>query len=350
MEQVRIGIVGVQHFHALSFLETFSGRADVELVGVAEAEPERCARLRRACKLPLFQDFRELVDETQPHALALYSKPSERPAHICECARRGIHVWTDKPFATTLDGLGQVERALAESDIALMVTVAGGYGARSHALKEVLHGGELGELVQWVGLSSHRFRLPPEFDWERPAWAADWHQSGGIIAGMAIHGINQFRWLADSPIVSISAVHGNKRFPALTDFQDHCVVMLKTAAGAQGIIQATWLTPDAELSHSQSATFVFGTRGYVEIIGSGIAHGLQAQKGRAHATIATDDAPPRPFQPDPKFERSTAEDFLAQVRTGSPPLVSRSFLVETMRVALLAREAAERCETIHPTP
>ena len=41
MDKVRIGIVGVQHFHVFSFLERFSNRADVELVGVAEGEAAR---------------------------------------------------------------------------------------------------------------------------------------------------------------------------------------------------------------------------------------------------------------------------------------------------------------------
>jgi len=347
MDKVRMGIIGVQHFHVFALLERFAGRADVELVGVAEAEPERCSRLRRACELPLFRDFRELIDETHPCAVALYNRPADRSDVICECARRGIHVWTDKPIAVTLDGLERVERALAQSDTALMMTVAGGYGARAHALKQMLHGGELGELAQFVELSSHRFHLPAEFDWERPAWAGDWRQAGGLIVEMAIHGINQFRWLADSPIVGISAEHGNRRFPELPHFHDHCAVLLRAADGAQGIIQSTWLTPDAEPSHGRSATFVFGTRGYVEAVGSGIAHGLQAQEGRAQATIATDDAPPRPFSPGPGPGRSAAEDFLAQIRTGRPPLLKKEFFLETMRVALLARDAAERRETIH---
>ena len=349
-ESVRIGIVGVQHFHVFSFLETFSNRADVELVGVAEADPDRCARLRSECELPLFEDVRELIDGTHPDALALYNKASDRPAVICECARRGIHVWTDKPIATTLEDLERVEQALGESDVAFMMTVAGGYGARAHALKQMLHGGELGELVQFVALGSHRFRLPVDFNWERPAWAGDWRQAGGLIVEMGIHGINQFRWLADSPIVSISAEHGNRRFPELPHFHDHCAVLLRAADGAQGIIQSTWLTPDAEPSHGRNATFVFGTKGYVEAIGSGIAHGLQARGGRAHATITTDDAPPRPFKPDPGPGRSAAEDFLTQILTGRQPLVGKDFLLETVRAALLARDAAERHETIHVEP
>jgi len=206
------------------------------------------------------------------------------------------------------------------------------------------------ELVQFVASGSHRFHLPVDFGWERPAWAGDWRQAGGLIVEMGIHGINQFRWLADSPIVSISAEHGNRRFPELPHFHDHCAVLLRAADGAQGIIQSTWLTPDAEPSHGRNATFVFGTKGYVEAIGSGIAHGLQARGGRAHASVTTDDAPPRPFQPDPGPGRSAAEDFLTQILTGRQPLVGKDFLLETVRAALLARDAAERHETIHVEP
>lgn len=346
MDKVRMGIVGVQHFHVFSFLETFSGRSHVELVGAVEAEPERYARLRKVCDLPLFPSFQELVDRTHPDAVALYNKPTERAGVICECARLGIHVWADKPIATTPEDLGRVKRALAQRPVALMVTVAGGYGARSARLKQMLDSGELGELAQFVSLSAHRFHLPAEFDWKRPAWASDWREAGGLILEMAIHGINEFRWLAGSPIVRVSAAHGNKRFPEFPHFQDHCAVLLEAANGAQGLIQSSWLTPTGEPSHGRSASCVFGSKGFVEMVGSGIAHGLQAQAGEAVATVVTDDAPPRPFRPEGAGARRAAEDFLAQVRTGERPLVDAEFFLETMRVALLAREAAERGQTI----
>jgi predicted dehydrogenase len=347
MDKVRMGIVGVQHFHVFSFLETFSGRSHVELVGVVEAEPERYARLRKVCDLPLFESFAELVDRTRPDAVALYNKPTERAGVISECARLGIHVWADKPVATTPEDLSRVKRALAQRPVALMVTVAGGYGARSARLKQMLDGGELGELAQFVSVGSHRFQLPAEFDWERPAWASDWREAGGLILEMGIHGINEFRWLAGSPIVRVSAAHGNKRFPEFPHFQDHCAVLLEAASGAQALIQSSWLTPTGEPSHGRSASFVFGSKGFVEMVGSGIAHGLQAQAGEGAATVVTDDAPPRPFRPEAAGARRAAEDFLAQVRSGERPLVDADFFLETMRVALLAREAAERGQTIH---
>jgi len=344
---VRIGIVGVQHFHVFDFLQTFSDRDDVELVGVAEGELDRRARLRRARELPEFDDLETLIHETRPDALALYNKPSDRAEVIRRCAEQGIHVWTDKPIATTLEDLDGVEQALAGCDIALMVTVAGTYSPRTHALKQLLGGGELGKLAQFVSISSHRFVLPQELDWKRPAWAGDWRGSGGLIAEMAIHGISEFRRLVDSPIVSISAQQGNARFPSLPHFQDHCVVLLRAKSGAQGIIQSTWLTPGEEPSHGRFATFVVAAKGYVEIVSGGIAHGLQARQDRAHAIIASDDAPPRTFEPGPGLGRSAADDFLDQVRSGKPPLVPREFFLESMRVALLAREAAQRDETIH---
>lgn len=342
-----MGVVGVQHFHVFSFLETFSDRADVELVGVVEAEPQRHARLRRACDLPLFQTFGELVDRTRPEAVALYNRPTERAALISECARLGIHVWADKPVATTLEDVSRVKRALAQNPVALMVTVAGGYGARSARLKQMLDGGELGELAQFVTMASHRFHLPAAFDWERPAWASDWREAGGLIVEMAIHGISEFRWLAGSPIVRVSAAHGNKRFPEFPHFQDHCAVLLEAASGAQGLIQSSWLTPTCEPSHGRNATFVFGSKGSVEMVSGGIAHGLQARGGEGVATVVTDDAPPRPFRPEGVPARRAADDFLAQVRTGERPLVDADFHLETMRLALLAREAADTGKTIH---
>jgi len=347
MDKVRIGIVGVQHFHVFSFLETFSDRDGVEVVGVAEADRHRRDRLRRACRLPFFDDFDELIDQMQPDAVALYNPPAQRPDAICRCAEQGIHVWTDKPVALTLDDLNRVRKTLAGSGIAFMMTVAGGYGAATHRLREMLGSGELGPLVQFVELGQHRFRLPKEFDWERSPWEEDRHQSGGIILQMAIHGISRFLWLADSPVVAVSAVEGNSRFAETPEFRDHCWVTLRTDRGAQALVQSSWLVPDADTVHSRGSTSVSGTKGLVMTGGTSIAHGLEPSKAQGQGLVVTDDAPPRPFEPGPGPGRSSADDFLAEIRSGTPPLVSRDFLLEVMRIAILAREAGESGETLH---
>ena len=347
MEPVRIGIVGVQHFHVFSFLETFSKRDGVEIVGVAEADHHRRDRLRKVACLPLFDDFDELVDQVHPDAVALYNPPAERPAAICRCAEQGIHVWTDKPIALTLDGLDRVRQALAGSRIAFMMTVAGGYSAATHRLREMLGSGELGRLVQFVELGQHRFRLPKDFGWERSPWEEDHRQSGGLTLQMAIHSISRFLWLADSPVVAVSAVEGNSRFAEIPEFRDHCWVTLRTDRGAHALVQSSWLIPDADTVHSRGSTSISGTGGSVMTGGTSIAHGLEPSKAEGQGLVVTDDAPPRPFEPGPGPGRSAADDFLAEIRSGTPPLVSRDFLLEVMRTAILAREAGESGKTLH---
>lgn len=345
-ETIRMGVVGVRHFHVFETLRTFGRREDVEVVGVAESDRERRERLLRDHPLPCFESLDAMLDGARPDAVALHNLPSERADTICRCAERGIHVWTDKPVALDRDQLERVRAALADGRIAFSMNVAGGYSPVAHGLREKIRSGGIGDLVQFVDAGQHGLKLPAAAAWERLPWELDASQSGGLIVQMAIHAISRFLWIADSPVISISAERGNSRFPEYPRFDDHCSVTLTTAAGSKAIIQSSWLLPEGDDVHSRSLSCVVGTNGYYQAHGTGVAHGLEARKDGARDLIVTGDAPPRAFDPGDGPGRTAPDDFIAAIRGEAEPYVSPEFYLEVMRIALLGREAAERGETI----
>jgi predicted dehydrogenase len=84
----------------------------------------------------------------------------------------------------------------------------------------------------------------------------------------------------------------------------------------------------------------------LEVTSPGIAHGLERTPERQQVILTTAGQPPH--APDLGRERlpSAEDDFLAAVETGRQPAVSAAFLIESQRVALLARDAADQHKTI----
>jgi myo-inositol 2-dehydrogenase/D-chiro-inositol 1-dehydrogenase len=270
---------------------------------------------------------------------------SEKPTVIATCAAAGIHVYTDKPMATTLEGNARIAQAIRQAKTLLLMSAAGGYGA-TVGWKRLIELGALGDLVQFVNIAPHRLQLRPDAGWTRPLWSYERQQNGGVIVDLAVHGINMWRYLSGREVVEVTAVHSNRRFPQYPQLEDSASVLLRMDDNSTAFLAPSWLTPDAEPSHGRSATYIIGTTGQLEITSPGLVHGLERAQERQEVVLTT--ASQSPHRPDMALDhRSSAEDdFLAAVENGSQPAISAEFLLESQRIALLARDAADQQRTI----
>lgn len=342
---IQVAAIGFQHQHIFGMLDHLLARPEVALVALAEHDAALRAQAAARYPVTAYADYHELLARERPQVAVLAPVNSDKPAVIAACAAAGVHVWTDKPMATTLDGLTQIDAAVTKAGTLLAMSASGGYGA-SVAWKRLIDRGELGELVQFVNLAPHRLHLRPEGGWARPAWSYEREQNGGIIVDLAIHGINMWRYLSGREVAAVTAVHANRRFPEHPRLEDHASVLLTMDDGATAFLAPSWLTPDAEPSHGRGATYIIGTQGQLEVTSPGIAHGLERTRERQHVLVTTAGQPPH--APGFGGERlpSAEDDFLAAVATGRQPAVAAAFLIESQRIALLARDAADQHTTI----
>jgi predicted dehydrogenase len=143
----------------------------------------------------------------------------------------------------------------------------------------------------------------------------------------------------------VTARHGNLRFPEHRSFEDHASVLLTMADGATAFLGPSWLTPDAEPSHGRGATYLIGTQGQLEVTSTGVAHGLTGSHDAHEITLATAGRPPH--RPELAGDGLTSEaDFIRAVETGQPMRVGSDFVLESQRIALVARDAADQGRAI----
>jgi predicted dehydrogenase len=344
MSGVRLAAIGFQHQHIFSLVDHLLRQSGVELCGIAE--PDEALRAAAAARygVTAYADHRDLLAQEDVAVAAIAPINREKPGIVVDCAAAGVHVFADKPMATTLEGLDRIAAAVAEHGIQFYMAATGGYG-QSVGWKRLIDAGALGQLVHFVNLAPHRLRLRPEAGWARPAWSFERDANGGLIADLAVHGVNMWRYLSGAEVAEISAVHGNRRFPEHLTFEDHASVYLTMTDGSTAFLAPSWLTPDAEPSHGRGATYVIGTEGQLEVTSPGIVHGLEDAPERSATVLTT--AALAPHAPEFVDDAPGAEaDFLEAVRTGRQPRVSASFLIESQRIALLARDAADQHRTV----
>ena len=342
---IRIAAIGFQHQHIFGLVDHLLEREGVELVALAEHDDGLRARAAERYRVTAYADHRELLERERPQVAVLAPISRDKPSVIADCAAAGAHVYVDKPMATTLEGNELIASAVRRHGTLLYMAAAGGYGA-SAAWKRLIDQGELGRPIQYLQLAPHRLRLRPESGWTRPAWSYERDQNGGPIVDLGVHGVNSWRYLSGQEVAEVAAVHGNARFPEYPRLEDHASIFLTMTDGSTAFLAPSWLTPDAEPSHGRGCTLIVGTEGQLEILSPGIVHGLEQTREREEVILTTRDRPPhRPDLPTEGLPQAE-DDFLAAVREGRQPLVTAEFLIESQRVALLARDAADQRRTI----
>ena len=146
MRTRRIGLIGcgdvsVVHFEAIRDIE------GLELVGVADSDPQARARAAEATGVPGFADTQELIDAVGPDAVHVTTPHHQHIGPSLTALEAGLHVLQEKPLAHTLaDGRRLVDALAAAPADGPKVGICfqNRYNLASQRLHEMLGSGELG--------------------------------------------------------------------------------------------------------------------------------------------------------------------------------------------------------------
>ena len=107
---LKAGVIGVGYlgrFHA----DKYAALPDVDLVGVADVNPERAREVAKALNTRAFTDYRELLPQVE--AVSVAATTTAHFPIVRDCLEQGRQVLVEKPLATTVaeaDGLVSLAR------------------------------------------------------------------------------------------------------------------------------------------------------------------------------------------------------------------------------------------------
>ncbi|EHK53804.1 Gfo/Idh/MocA family protein [Allomesorhizobium alhagi] len=187
--------------------------------------------------------------------------PRDRPAIAIRAMRADKDVMVDKPGATMLEQVAQIEAVARETGRIFSICFSERFVVRAcEAAVRMVAAGEIGKVVQTVGLGPHRLNRAI-----RPAWFFERDAFGGILTDIASHQIDQFLFFTgarDAEIVASATA--NHALPDVPDFEDFGEILLR-GGGASGFIRVDWFTPDGLGAWGDGRLFLLGTEGYIEL-------------------------------------------------------------------------------------
>lgn len=292
---VRIAIVGLVHDHARGMIPRFSGRSDVQLVGIVEPNPQLAADYEREFHLPaslFFPSLDALAAGTKVQAVAIFTSTRDHRAVVEKCAALGIDAMMEKPLATSLADARAIADASARAGIQIVVNYETSWYPSVQASYGVIHGQHaIGDLRKFVVHDGHEgpkaIGCSPYF----LDWLTDPVQNGGgATMDFGCYGADMVTWLmkGERPTsVFCDAQHFQpKVYPRVED--ESTIVV--TYPSAVAIIQASWNWP-----YDRKDMEIYGDRGSLMLPNRDT---LLMRQGRGPQTAVPTPAPRAP-QSDP---------------------------------------------------
>lgn len=230
MDDIRIALAGLGRFGA-RHARVAEQTPGVDLVAVAEPSPsgaERVAEL--APGAAHFSDAIQMLDEVRPDAIVIVS-PEDTHAGIAQAAfERGIHVFSEKPLATSVSEAGRLVRMAAERGLVYQVGFLLRYEPRHATLAERISQGALGDIAS-VRAKRNCSRV----------WFEDYGSRVHPVYETLIHDIDLVLWMTGQRAVSVRA--WERRFLE-RDVPETLIVILELERGTLVQLESVWLVPE----------------------------------------------------------------------------------------------------------
>src|SRR5580658_6881572 len=272
---MKVGIVGMVHGHVEGFLKGGSltpaggilNRPDVQVVGIVEPDEKLFNSYAQRHHLSAslhFRSIQEMILESHPRAVLVFTAPSEHRRVIEECAALGVHVMVEKPLAISYKDALAIQDAAHRGKIHVLVNLETSWYASNTEAFNLLKQGVLGPIVKTVFRDGHAgpklIGVPPEF----LSFLIDPKQNGaGALFDFGCYGANLMTWLMDGEApLSVTAVTKQLQPNLYPQVDDEADIILNYR-NAVAIIQASWNWPFALKQMD-----VYGRTGYAKAIDS----------------------------------------------------------------------------------
>lgn len=199
MPELKLGLIGCGCIVQLVHLNILISLPDVELVALAESDPERREEARRRVpRAVVFADYRELLVMPEIEAVVICLPNALHAEATIAALEQGKHVYLEKPLAMNLDEAQDVLAAWGRAGVVGMIGFNYRFNELYQAAKRYIQSGRLGELISVRSVFSSSSQI-------LPAWKQTRLSGGGVLLDLASHHIDLVRFIFGGEIQEVFA-------------------------------------------------------------------------------------------------------------------------------------------------
>ena len=157
---LRVAIVGLEHGHVEGFLRSLPSHSDVQLVGIADADPALFAKYQKKYSLPdslFFKSMANMIEVRHPRAVLVYTPVGEHRHAIEIAAQYGVSVMVEKPLTISLDDALAIRRIARHYHVHVLVNYeTTWYASNSAAYDELRNTAAWARSAAWWSTTATR--------------------------------------------------------------------------------------------------------------------------------------------------------------------------------------------------
>jgi predicted dehydrogenase len=314
MNTVRIGFVGVGGI-AQAHIKQLREVPQAEIVAVCDIDKSRAETTAGALNAAVYTDGARLIALERLDALYTCVPPNAHGDLEIMAARKGIHLFVEKPVNLRLDAAHRVSSAIRETGVMSQAGYVLRYRPVFVRMREFLQDKEVGaaQVVRWNGLVGAPW-------WRRYA------ESGGQLVEMTTHQVDLLRWFIGevewvSASYSLNRLHRDDPTVTIPDSQ---AVLLRFRNGAVATINTSCAIGEAwhggmDFAIENSRASVLGEE------------------------IVLDPPESYPLPPEPPDAPGIDESFVRAIVAGDRSVLKSPYedAIRTLAVTLAANRSAE---------
>ncbi len=232
MDKVRIGIIGMGNmgrFHANDLLDGKVPRG--ELAAVGSTSPHKLDEYKEK-GVQIFGSGEEMIASGAIDALLIATPHYQHTSLGVAALEAGLHIMVEKPIsAHKADAERLIAAAAARPDQVFGAMFQLRVEPRYQKIRELVQGGELGDLVRVLWIMTDWFRSEAYF--QSGGWRATWKgEGGGVLLNQCLHQLDAMQWITGMPSKVRSHV-GIGRWHDI-EVEDDVTCYMEFANGASG--------------------------------------------------------------------------------------------------------------------
>lgn len=232
MDKVRIGIIGMGNmgrFHANDLLDGKVPRG--ELAAVGSTSPHKLEEYKEK-GVQIFGSGKEMIASGAIDALLIATPHYQHTSLGVAALEAGLHIMVEKPIsAHKADAERLIAAAAARPDQVFGAMFQLRVEPRYQKIRELVQGGELGDLVRVLWIMTDWFRSEAYF--QSGGWRATWKgEGGGVLLNQCLHQLDAMQWITGMPSKVRSHV-GIGRWHDI-EVEDDVTCYMEFANGASG--------------------------------------------------------------------------------------------------------------------
>ncbi len=286
----RIAVIGLLHSHVWGHLGTMVKARHAAFVGIAETNPELIAEARKrgAAEVPIFADYRRMLDEAKPTIVWAFVENNRHREVVEACAPRKINVIFEKPLASTYRDALAIQKLAAKHGIRVMTNYQMAWWPANYAAKAQADSGALGQVWRLRGIVGHggpgSTGAASKYFFE---WLTDPEKNGaGALMDFGCYNALWSLWYLGRPD-SVYAHVNHLRPETFPKVEDNATLVLSYKNGV-GLFEGSW-----DLPRGFQDLEVFGLKGSIHVSSSGI----DLRKGRESFPVTAEPLPPERSEP-----------------------------------------------------